>query len=179
LFTSKLRRLSVVALLVPVLAAVPGCSLFQPAQQNLTVVPSEESADIYINGKQVGTGTTTVPLRRGADYSVMAKSGDRAATARVGRKISGTGVADIIGGIVFLVPFLGVFAPGFWDLNPQQVSIALPQGQPYVPTARPYTSAAPSPAPADRGAANVNTRTRSGGSADSGTRLPPRRTTGQ
>lgn len=125
---SRTSRALVTALLVPTLAVVPACSLFQPAKQELTVVPSEQQAEVYINGKPVGTGTTRVMLRRGKDYSVMAKVGDRAATERVGRKISGTGVADIVGGIIILFPFLGVLAPGFWDLNPQQVSIALPPG---------------------------------------------------
>jgi uncharacterized protein YgiM (DUF1202 family) len=66
---------------------------------------------VYVNGKQVGTGTTTVKVKRGEDYAVMAKLGDRVASGRVGRKISGTGVADIVGGFLLLVPFLGVFGP--------------------------------------------------------------------
>lgn len=179
---SRVCRLIVVAMLAPALAVMPGCSIFQSANQDLTVVPSEDNAEIFINGKPVGTGTTTVKLKRGADYSVMAKSGERAATAKVGRKISGTGVADIVGGILFLFPFIGVFSPGFWDLNPQQLSIALPQPPPgYAPAPRPYSSVAPAPAPAPapqgRGTPAVNTR--APGGPESGSRLPQRRPAGQ
>ena len=179
---SRVRRALVTALLVPSLAVVPACSIFVPTRQNLTIVPSEETADVYVNGKHVGTGTTTVRVKRGADYSVMAKAGDRAATGKVGRKISGTGVADLVGGFVFLFPFIGVFSSGFWELNPNQIAIALPPGatysspayapapQAYRPPAAP-AQAAPAPAVTQRPAnANGNRAP-----ASSGSRLPPRR----
>lgn len=163
----RIRRVVVTALLMPTLAVVPSCSIFQSANQQLTVVPSEEQAEIYINGKSVGTGTTTVKLKRGKDYSVMAKLGDRAATEKVGRKISGTGVADIVGGILFLFPFIGVFSPGFWDLNPQQLSIALPAGASYLGVSAAPRAMPPQPRP--------STSTSPVRSTNTGDRLPARR----
>ena len=127
---SRTRRAVVTALLIPTLSVMPACSIFVSANQELTVVPSDEQAEVFVNGKPVGTGTSKVKVKRGKDYSVMAKLGDRAATEKVGRKISGTGVADLVGGFLFLFPFIGVFAPGFWELNPNQISIALPAGAP-------------------------------------------------
>lgn len=107
---------------------MPACSIVVSGNQQLTVVPSDQQAEVFVNGKSIGTGTSRVKVKRGADYSVMARLGDRAATGKVGRKISLTGVADIIGGFVFLFPFIGVFSPGFWELNPNQISIVLPPG---------------------------------------------------
>lgn len=177
---SRVRRALVTAVLVPSLAVVPACSIFVPSKQNLTIVPSEETAEVYVNGKHVGTGTTTVKVKRGADYSVMAKAGDRAATGKVGRKISGTGVADLIGGFVFLFPFIGVFSSGFWELNPNQIAIALPPGASYSPAYSPapqvYRPAAPAPAQSAmrRPAAADPNRNRAATPA-SGSRLPARR----
>jgi hypothetical protein len=175
LSSSSFLRLFTTALLIPALACMPGCSIFVSANQDLTIVPSEEAAEVYVNGKQVGTGTTTVKVKRGEDYAVMAKLGDRVASGRVGRKISGTGVADIVGGFLLLVPFLGVFSPGFWALNPDKVSLALPPSPGYTAplSARPYSPVAPAPAaPADRKAPAVNSRPRD--STGSGDRLPAR-----
>ena len=192
--SKRVVRAAVAGMLVPALVAAQGCSLFQPHEQPLTVIPSDQSAEVYVNGRLIGTGTQTVKVKRGKDYAVMAKVGDRAGTAHVGRKISGTGVADIIGGFIILFPFLGALSPGFWDLNPQRVSVALPPGYGPAPysgsgnyggygnyggsgnssgsgnfTGRvnpnPGVNAAPRPAPAPR-----NTTT------GDGSRLPPRRT---
>ena len=171
-------RLLVSALMAPVMAVVPGCSVFVPSHQDLTIVPSEDTAEVYVNGNRVGTGTQTVSVKRGEDYAVMAKSGERVATAKVGRTISGTGVADIVGGLFLLVPFIGVFSPGFWALNPDKVSLALPQHTGYIPaqTAAPYPVVVPS-APAAKPAPAVSQQP--AGTTDSGSRLPPRRPAGQ
>jgi len=49
----------------------------------------------------------------------------RAGAAAINKKISGTGVLDIIGGCFFLVPFLGVLGAGFWELDPDSVTVYL------------------------------------------------------
>jgi hypothetical protein len=57
----------------------------------------------------------------------MAKIGDRVATYSIGTSISTTGVLDIVGGVLFLIPLIGVAGPGFWTLDPQNVTVVLPQ----------------------------------------------------
>ena len=176
---SRASRALVTAFLVPALAVVPACSIFVPSKQNLTVVPSDENAEVYVNGKHVGTGTTTVKVKRGADYSVMAKLGDRAATGKVGRKISGTGVADLIGGFIILFPFIGVFSSGFWELNPNQIAIALPPGASnspsYSPAPQAYRPPAPPPSNVTQRPAGADAARTPAATPPAGTRLPARR----
>ncbi len=67
----------------------------------------------------------------------MAKTSDnRAGVATIGTKISTTGVLDLVGGILILVPFLGLLSSGFWSLDTDQVAIAVPPPPtPLAPTA--------------------------------------------
>jgi hypothetical protein len=59
----------------------------------------------------------------------MAQVGDRIGTASVSSQIAMTGVLDIVGGLIWLVPFVGVVAPGFWDLDRSEVTIWIPDGE--------------------------------------------------
>ncbi|MCI0589622.1 MAG: hypothetical protein L0323_22635 [Planctomycetes bacterium] len=109
-------------------AVSQGCSLFVGSTQPVIITASDPSAQIIVNGQVVGTGTATVQLRRNRPHSVMAKVGDRAAAAAIGTQISTTGILDIIGGAIFLVPFFGVLGAGFWSLDQESVVLALPPG---------------------------------------------------
>jgi TRAP-type mannitol/chloroaromatic compound transport system permease small subunit len=40
--------------------------------------------------------------------------------------MSTTAMLDIVGGIFFLFPFIGLFGPGAWDLDSTNVVIAVP-----------------------------------------------------
>ena len=63
-------------------------------------------------------------LDRTQSHTVTAKTADgKAVAAAINKKISATGVLDIIGGCFFLVPFLGVMGAGFWELDPQSVNV--------------------------------------------------------
>jgi len=121
------RLLSVFSVVLAMsLVVSSGCSLFAGRMQPVTITPSDQRADIYVDGEHVGTGTVVVQLRRNRSHGVMAKIGERAGAAHIGREISTTGVLDIVGGLLFLIPFLGVLGPGFWSLDPDHVQIALP-----------------------------------------------------
>jgi len=114
-----------VGLVVVALTFIPGCSLFVPKQQAVTIRSSDPNADIYVDGEKVGKGTMSMTLDRTKSHTVTAKADGRAGAAAINKKISGTGVLDIVGGCFFLIPFLGVLGPGFWELDPDAVTVYL------------------------------------------------------
>ena len=119
------------ARLLPVLLAItPACSAFAGSLQPVSIQATDPRAEIYVDGQHVGTGAATVELKRNRSHAFMAKAGDRTATATLGKSISTTGVLDIVGGVLFLVPFIGVVTPGFWELDSETVMLGLPPAPP-------------------------------------------------
>ena len=102
------------------------CSLFVPWSQSIAITASDPDAEILVDGLPVGQGMARVDLRRNRHHSVMARNGDRVGTRSIGHSISTTGVLDIVGGFLFLVPFIGLVGPGFWTLESESVSVVLP-----------------------------------------------------
>ena len=111
-----------------VVASLAGCSLAAPTTKSIDIIPSEPNAEVFVNGNLVGMGPQTVELSTGSAHSVMAKCGRSAGTETINRRLSGTGVADIIGGLLILVPFLGLTADGAWTLSPETVTVGVPDG---------------------------------------------------
>lgn len=103
------------------------CSAFQPRQQSVTITASEPGAEVLINDKLVGGSPVTTMLDRDKTYAVAATIDGRTGTAAIGRRVSPTGALDIAGGILFLVPIIGVFTPGFWELDPTLVQVHIPE----------------------------------------------------
>lgn len=102
-----------------VLAGPTGCSLFVSSTESVAIEASDPNARIFVDGRDVGVGKATVPLKRNDTYTVRAEGADgQVATGRIRKQISTTGILDLIGGFIFLVPFIGAAAPGFWDLEP-------------------------------------------------------------
>ena len=114
-------------LLTPAIAmSSAGCSLAGSATQSVTIIPSHPRAQIIIDGVPKGTGVQSVELKRDRSHSVLAQCKDSSGVATVYRELSTTGVLDIIGGLLILVPFIGLFAPGAYSLSPENVSVAIP-----------------------------------------------------
>lgn len=102
-----------------------GCSCFQPSTIPFSVVTNPE-ADIYINGQYLGKGSGTMNIPRDQGVNVMAKKdGYFPATQSVNTKMSTSGVWDVIGGCIFLLPFLGLLSPGARDLEVHSVTLNL------------------------------------------------------
>jgi len=133
------RRIVLLVTLTSFLLA-QGCSLLAPSNQTLTISASEPDAEIILDGQPVGRGSVSVSVRRDVSHSVMARVGERTGHAGVGTTISTTGVLDIIGGCLFLLPLLGILGPGFHSLEKDVVNV-------YVPPA-PASAPAPAPPPA-------------------------------
>lgn len=109
------------------LLLVQGCSAFQPKQESVTIIASTQPATVYVDNNPVGTSPVTLMLDRNKSYAISAEYAGRRGTAVIGRKISGTGVLDIVGTFFFIIPVIGIFCPGFWDLDPTTVHVQIPQ----------------------------------------------------
>ena len=117
-----------VATLVAAVFTLSGCSLFVPSSyQPVAITTSDPTAQIYVDGNPVGVGTATTELKRNEGHAILAKTPDgRASTGVVGTRVSTTGILDIIGGCIILLPFLGALSPGFYTLDTDHVAIAIP-----------------------------------------------------
>ena len=102
------------------------CSLLVPTTQSVAVTSSEAEAEIYVDGNFVGKGAATVDLRRNKSHTFMAKFDGRTGMASVGNSVSVTGVLDIVGGVLFLVPFVGLAGAGFYSLDSTEILVVLP-----------------------------------------------------
>jgi hypothetical protein len=118
------RRLSTTLALFGVSCSI-GCSAFMPRQEVVSIAATEPGATIYIDNAPVGPSPVRVSLDRDRTYSVLARQGDSIGSGAIGRRVSPTGIADIVGGFFFLVPFIGCFTPGFWELDPTTLTITM------------------------------------------------------
>ena len=130
---SLIRSVAARGLVTAVLAAgmllgPAGCSFFVDPRQDVTLEASDPQARLFVDGREVGTGKAVVSLKKNDSYSVRAESADgRIAGGRIRRNISTIGIVDIVGGVIWLVPFLGALAPGFWQLEPDYYFLRLPE----------------------------------------------------
>lgn len=112
--------------LVVSLLMLQGCSMFAGSTQRFSVNTSEPDAQIFINGEFAGTGSVTREVKRDQTVSVMAKKdGYYPVTRDIGVQMSTTGVLDIIGGCIILLPFIGLAFPGSHSLNLDSVSLVM------------------------------------------------------
>jgi hypothetical protein len=121
-----IRTSTLLALATLSLLCLQSCSLFVPSQQSLVVTATDPEAELYVDGVMIGTGTASAEVRRNKSHSIVARVGNRTGVATVGSTISVTGVLDIVGGVFFLFPFLGIAGPGFFSLDTDTVTVVVP-----------------------------------------------------
>ena len=116
-------------LIISLVVVQSGCSFLAPRRQNFSVMTSEPDAEIYINGDFVGQGSADTRVPRNKDVSIMVKKeGFKTTTREVGTTISAVGMLDMIAGYLILLPLLGFMAPGFYQLDQDNISIVLQEG---------------------------------------------------
>ncbi len=121
-----MRRLLVIVLIFSVTGFSTACSLASPSSQTITIVPSHPKAEVVVDGQVRGTGTMSLELKKNRGHSFLARCGNSSGVANVERNMSSTGMLDLIGGFLLLVPFIGLASPGAWELSPSTVSVPVP-----------------------------------------------------
>ncbi len=113
-------------LIVTVCFFQSGCSLVAPGRTNLTVTSTEPDAEIFINGQFAGKGTGSMDVPTNQSATVMAKKdGFFPANQTINTRISTTGILDIVGGCLFLIPFFGLLGAGSSRLETNSVNLNL------------------------------------------------------
>ena len=115
-----------VLLIMSIVITQAGCSTFVPHRQKVSVIASEPDAKIYINGELIGVGRAETKVPRNRDASVMVKcDGFYTATRQLSTTMSGVGIVDIIGGWIWLVPWLGLLSPGSREIDSPNMTVVL------------------------------------------------------
>jgi hypothetical protein len=108
-----------------------GCSVFVTKTQSVKAACSEPDAVLQINGGEVFTGKAEVTARRDRVFSYSClKPGYYPAHKSVPYSISITGMLDFIGTIMYGIPVVGIFSPGYWNLDETDTTINMVKYQP-------------------------------------------------
>ncbi len=107
----------IISIVVIVNIFLSGCSAFVPKTEALNINCSEEDATLQVNG-QMYKGSAQPEVERNKPVAIMCtKPGFYPAQKTIDKSLSGTGIADIVGTFIFLLPGIGLFTPGAWTLN--------------------------------------------------------------
>lgn len=118
----KKRALTTIA----IVSLLSGCSLLAGHSQDLTVRTEPATATIYIDGKEVGKGHVTERVKRNRAVNILVTNpGYSSKTEEVRTRLSSTGIADLVGGALILIPAIGLVSPGAWELQRNTVMIPL------------------------------------------------------
>ncbi|ODT46160.1 MAG: hypothetical protein ABS70_01490 [Nitrospira sp. SCN 59-13] len=127
---SAQRRVGIPVLLVCYLN-LTACSIFAGSSQSLTVNSEPPGANVLINGTLAGSTPLQHQVPRRGDLTVeVQKAGYTPQTRVTGRKLSSVGIVDVIGGAMFLLPLLGLIAPGAWEQDPGIIGVTLEPDHP-------------------------------------------------
>lgn len=114
----------IICLILALSILTSGCSAFVPKTQAVNVSCSEADATMQINGGQTYPGQVRVDAQRDKPLSIACyKQGYYPAQKSVHSSLSGTGIADLLGSFIFILPIIGFFSPGAWDLDENEVTV--------------------------------------------------------
>jgi hypothetical protein len=103
-----------------------GCSAFRSSTQTITVTTDQPDTEIYVNGTMAGKGTANMAVKRNQNVSILAKKDGYIPVNRtIGKSLNTTGILDIVGGILILLPIFGLLAPGAYSLDEENITIMM------------------------------------------------------
>ncbi len=103
-----------------------GCSAFRPHRQQVTINTSAEDADVWINGRFAGKSPLSMRVKRNTNLSIIAKKkGYDAASVNIDDHLNTTGILDLIGCCIILLPGIGLFFPGASSLDETDIVIPM------------------------------------------------------
>ena len=120
------RDIGILTIAALVLIHGTACSLVAPRMQSISVTSDPAGARVTVNGMSAGVTPTQYKIKKNEEASiVVGKDGYETATRLTSTTLSTIGIVDIIGGCIFLLPFLGLLAPGAWKQEPSNVHLNL------------------------------------------------------
>jgi hypothetical protein len=125
----KMKKLSTFCV-TGLLTLALGCSTFRSSHQTLTVqVTDPPQSKVWVNRVYEGEAPVQVSVLRNKSVDVMVKKeGFQTVNRTVNYHLNTTGVLDIIGAWVLIVPFIGIMAPGHDSLDETSITLQLTPG---------------------------------------------------
>jgi len=121
------KKLVAMLLALAIVPHLAGCSMFRPANQTLHIDCAQKDVQLRVNGSPHSC-PAEVPVRRNRAVDVLAsKDGYPSQQRTVKFQISTTGILDLAGGLIILVPAIGLAFPGAFDLDSTQLHFDLRQ----------------------------------------------------
>lgn len=127
---NRCRRFLATALGVALLTQMTGCSAFRPFDQTVKIDCAQKGVQLKVNGASYDC-PAEVPVRRNKAVDVRAsKEGYPTQQRTIRYQISTTGVLDLTGALIILVPGIGLAFPGAFDLDTTSLYFDLQQPVP-------------------------------------------------
>ena len=115
-----------ICVLLSFLVMTSSCSAFRSSTQTMSITTDQSDAQIYVNGNMVGQGTASTAVKRNENVQIMVrKTGYVTVQRSIGKGLNTTGVLDIIGGVLILLPLFGLLAAGAYSLDETNVSVIM------------------------------------------------------
>jgi hypothetical protein len=96
----------------------------------VSIVSEPNQARVEINGAYIGETPIEHAVRRNLDLVIkLSKEGYETVFLKAKSVPSTLGIADIIGGSILLLPFLGFISPAAWKYEPSSFGTTLPPVQ--------------------------------------------------
>ena len=98
--------------------------------QTIHITSSPEGAKVRAGGQVVGETPIQFEAHRSENLLIeVQKEGYQTQYRTTSRTLSSIGVLDVIGGCLFLAPFLGLLSSGAWKHDPDKYGIILEPGK--------------------------------------------------
>ncbi|RLD12036.1 MAG: hypothetical protein DRI44_02130 [Chlamydiae bacterium] len=121
----KIQSVICVLLCVSILVATSGCSAFRSSRQSINIACYPEGSSVTVNGNHYKT-PATVSVRRNESVSIQCyKKGYQPYNRVIGTHLNTTGILDIVGTCIFILPCIGLFTPGAFSLDETNVLATL------------------------------------------------------
>jgi hypothetical protein len=111
---------------IALIVLLSGCSALASKTQQMSVTAYPDDATITINGQRFGEGHAVTEVKRDVSVTVSAsRKGCETSHRFVGYGINGLGILDGIGGLIFLVPAVGLATSGAYSIDEDNIHLTL------------------------------------------------------
>lgn len=119
----RARRYVHVGVVAALCLSISSCSLLASGKQPVTVSSNDPQATLRADGQYIGIGSGTISLTKNRAHVITAQNGNKVGSVIIDNGLSPTGVLDIVGTCIFIVPFIGLFSKGAWMLDEDNVVV--------------------------------------------------------
>lgn len=120
-----MKKTLVAISLVTLVLFVNSCSLFVPRSSLVKINTVPDGAIVRYDGQSYKTPFAMKVPKNRSFHCTVSKEGYEKEALTSYQSLSATGVLDIIGGFLFIVPFAGFLSPGAYTLQQTEWNIDL------------------------------------------------------